>query len=136
MGSAQTSETVETGATFDIVNSPLMLGTGATGEAHASPMQVHVSDMVAVESDHTMASSEGDNDGYQPRKRASSRIAELDSMVDQQQTNVNVLAPFPQVAIKSWAEFDTILNSYTKAKNLHFRVRSSESSAKDNMLVF
>ncbi|KAF4134994.1 hypothetical protein GN958_ATG15810, partial [Phytophthora infestans] len=59
---AQTSETVETEATFDIVNSPLMLGTGATGEAHASSMQVHVSDMVAVESDHTMASSEGDND--------------------------------------------------------------------------
>ncbi|KAF4045442.1 hypothetical protein GN244_ATG02185 [Phytophthora infestans] len=63
-----------------------MSDTGATGEAsekHASSMQVHVSD--AVESDHTMATDKGDNDGYQPRKRASNHIAELDSMANQRQ---------------------------------------------------
>ncbi|KAF4129382.1 hypothetical protein GN958_ATG21424, partial [Phytophthora infestans] len=44
------------------------------------------------------------------------------------QTIENVVAPFPRVTIKTWGEFDTLLASYTKANNLHFRVRSSESA--------
>ncbi|ETP19115.1 hypothetical protein F441_06692 [Phytophthora nicotianae CJ01A1] len=56
-----------------------------------------------VEGVDTMASSEGDFDG---KKKI-----------------VTIVAPFPKVPIKSWTEFDTILASYTKSHNLHFRVR-------------
>ncbi|KAG6945748.1 hypothetical protein JG688_00016412 [Phytophthora aleatoria] len=48
---------------------------------------------------------------------------------------VNVVAPFPQATIKSWAEFDTIFAAYKKANNLHFCVRSSELAATYNRYV-
>ncbi|ETO59031.1 hypothetical protein F444_22589, partial [Phytophthora nicotianae P1976] len=44
--------------------------------------------------------------------------AEVDSNKNvemQQEKIVNIVAPIPKVPIKSWTEFDTILESYTKA---------------------
>ncbi|ETN17682.1 hypothetical protein PPTG_05427 [Phytophthora nicotianae INRA-310] len=48
----------------------------------------------------TMASSEGDFDGYKPRKRGSQHIAELDTMAVQQEQNVNIIASSPKVPTK------------------------------------
>ncbi|KAF4130577.1 hypothetical protein GN958_ATG20234, partial [Phytophthora infestans] len=50
----------------------------------------------------SIGSSDGDRDGYTPRKRSSNHLAELASMSEQGQTIENVVAPFPKATIKTW----------------------------------
>ncbi|KAF1779079.1 hypothetical protein GQ600_27274 [Phytophthora cactorum] len=54
-------------------------------------------------SDNAIGSREGDHDKYRPCKRTSKHLSELDVMAEQRKQIGNVVAPFPQATIKSWA---------------------------------
>eukprot|EP00644_Phytophthora_capsici_P019031 jgi/Phyca11/133219/e_gw1.370.1.1 len=63
---------------------------------------------------------------YQPHKRKSKHLEEMDTMLEGTDEIENIVPPFnPTSCLESWASFEESFAKYKKKYNLKFRVRNS-----------